>query len=189
MAEEIKVNAANVTAGKPKIGGAVYRAPVNTALPTDAKTALNDAFVSMGYVSEEGLTNANGPETDSKKAWGGDTVLNYQTGKADTFKFKLIEAMNANVLKAVYGDSNVTGSLEAGLTVKANSTEPDRAAWVFDMILKGNVAKRIVLPCASMTELEDIVYTDNDAVGYGITLGAEPDAAGNTHYEYIIKNT
>ena len=38
-------NASNVAAGKPKIGGAVYRAPSGTAVPTDATTALTAAFV------------------------------------------------------------------------------------------------------------------------------------------------
>ena len=37
-------NKANVTTGKPKVGGAVFRAPVGTTLPTDASTALNSAF-------------------------------------------------------------------------------------------------------------------------------------------------
>ena len=46
-------NASNVSAGKPKVAGAVYRAPKGTTLPTDATTALASAFVDMGYVSEE----------------------------------------------------------------------------------------------------------------------------------------
>ena len=35
---------ANVTTAKPKIGGAVYSAPLGTALPTDATTELDNAF-------------------------------------------------------------------------------------------------------------------------------------------------
>ena len=38
----------NVTAGKPKKGGAVFRAPVGTALPTDTTTQLNEAFKALG---------------------------------------------------------------------------------------------------------------------------------------------
>ena len=49
MAE--KNNASNVTAAKPKIGGAIYMAPTGTELPTDAETALNAAFVNLGFVS------------------------------------------------------------------------------------------------------------------------------------------
>lgn len=82
-------NAQNVTTGKPKVGGAVYVAPLGTALPTDAKAALNEAFESLGYISEDGLVNNNSPESDSVKAWGGDTVLHFQTGKPDTFGFTL----------------------------------------------------------------------------------------------------
>ena len=51
--------------------------------------------------------------------------------------------------------------------------------------LRGGAVKRIVIPCAHITEIEDIVYKDDEPLGYGVTLGATPDDSGVTHYEYI----
>jgi len=181
--------ATNVTAGKPAVTGAVYRAVLSAGLtiPTDATTALGTDFKALGYVSEDGLTNSNSPDTDIIKAWGGDPVLPIQSGKEDTFQFKLIEVLNADVLKAVYGSTNVTGTIDTGIVVKANSKEAEEACWVFEMVLRGGVLKRVVIPDGKVTEISDIEYTDEDAVGYEITVSASPDSAGQTHYEYIKK--
>lgn len=175
----------NVTTGKPKTGGAAFFAPVGSTLPTDTSTALDNAFNGLGYISDDGLTNTNSPDTDTVSAWGGDTVLNLTKTKEDTFKFTLIESLNPDVLAAVYGKDNVTGTLSTGITVKANADSNDSYSWVFDMILRGGALKRIVVPNASVTDIGDIEYKDDGATGYEITISASPDESGNTHYEYI----
>lgn len=178
-------NVNNVSYGKPKIGGAIHVAPIGTALPTDATTDLNVAFKSLGYISEDGLVNANSPDSDKIKAWGGDTVLVVSTEKPDTFKFKLIEPTNIDVLKTVYGSDNVTGTLATGITVKANAKPTEAFAYVIDMVMKNGILKRVVIPNSVISEIGDIEYKDNDAIGYDLTTEALPDADGNNHYEYI----
>lgn len=182
-------NANNVTAGKPRTAGSVYRAATSATAPTDATSSLGSAFKSLGYISEDGVKNNNSPETEDIKAWGGDIVLNTLTGKEDRWTFKLIESMSTDVLSAVYGSSNVTGTLANGITVKANANTSEAAMFVIDMILKNNVLKRIVIPNATVSKVSEIAYTDNEAVGYEITITAVPDASGYTHYEYIKETT
>ncbi len=173
-----------VVAGKPKTGGAIWTAPLGTTLPKDATTALDAAFKSLGYVSDDGLTNELTTDTEEIKAWGGDTVLTAQTGTSDTFKYKLIESLNIEVLKEVYGASNVTGTLATGIKILVNSKEKIDHVIVIETVVRDKF-KRIVLPVAKIKEMAEITYVDGEPVGYEVTVQALPDSSGNTHYEYI----
>lgn len=175
----------NVTASKPKIGGAVYRAPLGTALPKSATEELNADFKSLGYISEDGVVNSNSMTTEKVKAWGGDVVLEDETEKTDTMKMKFIEGLNVDVMKAVYGDKNVVGDLKTGITIKANSEPQAECCWIIDMILKGAL-KRVVIPNGKVTSVGDITYKNGQPVAYETTISATPDAEGQTHYEYIV---
>lgn len=185
------MNTEKVTAGKPDIKGAVFRAPLGTTLPTSATEALDSAFKEMGYVSDAGVVNSNSPSNTAIKGWGGDVIMDVQTEKPDTFKMAFAEALNMEVLKLVYGDDNVEGDLDNGVVIHANSIEQEPQVLVINMILKGKIAKRIVLPNCKVTAVGDISYTDSNAIAYDTTLSCYPheDWDGDTHREFVIKNS
>lgn len=178
--------ATNVSTGKPKVSGGVWRAPIGTTVPTDATTALDSAFVCLGYVSEDGLENANEMDVSQIKAWGGAIVYRSLTELNDEFSLALIESENVDVLKAVYGKKNVTEDEDSGeIAIDVVAEDPEEAVFVFEIALRGGKVKRIVIPDGAITAREAITYNDEDAIAYGITVSAYPNAAGSTHKEYI----
>lgn len=181
--------ATNVTTGKPNISGAVFVAPKGTSAPTDATTALSDDFVCLGYVSEDGLSNNNEMDVSAIKAWGGIIVYRSLNELNDEFGLKLIESENVDVLKTVYGNNNVTVDSNGNAHVEVKAEDPQEMVWVFDLALRGNRAKRIVIKDGAITSREEIVYNDSDAIAYGITVSAYPDEDGKSHDEYIEGST
>lgn len=167
------MDAKNVSAAKPKVGGAVYYAPIGTALPTTVSEALAAAFKELGHVSEDGITNEIGVEAEDIKSWGGTTVLSTQTEKTDTFAFTLIETLKADVLGFVHGQGNVTEDKESGLiTVNVTPDEADEVVLVVDMILRNGALKRIIVPDCKLSELGEVVYKDDEATGFETTMTA-----------------
>lgn len=180
-------NPDNVTYGKPKVGGSIFIAPVGATLPTDATTALDAAFQNAGYCSDDGLENEYKIDTDTVKAWGGDVVLTVDKGREDKFSFTMIESMKPEALKMVFGDSNVTGALASGIKVDVSASDLVPHSYVFELIAKGSILHRIVVPSATLSDLDKITYKDDDAVGFNVTLTASADSNGKTHYEYYSK--
>lgn len=178
---------ATVTAAKPRVAGVIYTAPKGTTLPTDADTPLANTFTSLGYLSEDGFTNNYEISSEDIREMGGSIVLTVQTEVTDTFSFKLISALDVNVLTAVYGSDNVSGSLVSGISVEVSGDEAEEAVWVFETIMRDGALKRIVIPDGKISSIGEIAYKRNEAVGYDITLTALLDStAGFNHKEYIV---
>jgi len=162
-----------VTTGKPKVTGAVFRALIQAGssieYPTDATTELSDAFVHQGYITEDGVTLNNNQTKETVKAWGGDIVLNNITDKGYTWAFSLMEHLNANVHKTVYGDNNVTVG-DGMTTIKATGDVSGPSAWVIDRVNKNGKADRVIIYEADITEVGETTFRDEDAVVYPLTI-------------------
>ena len=71
------------------------------------------------------------------------------------------------------------------MAIDVAADTPQELIWVFDLALRGDKKKRIVIPDGAITSRETISYTDADAIAYGITVAAYPDGEGVTHKEYM----
>lgn len=167
------------------LAGPIYWAPIGTTLPTSTTDTLDAAFKSLGYVSEDGVTNDNSPESDKVKAWGGTTVMNMQTDRPDTFHATMLEHLNADLLKVIYGTSNVTTQSSGEIAVTVNADDMVHGSWVIDSILLDGKKDRIVIPDGVISELGTITRSDSNPISYELTITAIPDASGNYHYNYM----
>lgn len=179
------MNSNYVTAAKPRTAGVVYYAPLGTALPTDADTALANTYVELGHLSEDGFTHNFSKEAETIRDMGGTPVLTVQTETTDEVTCTFMQMQDVNVLKALYGESNVTGALETGITVTGNSAEAASCVWVFETFGRDNSFHRLVLPNAKISEMGEIVYKRDEAMTCEVTIAASADTSGNTHYKYI----
>lgn len=184
MADNITtVNADNVVTGVPGINGGIYRAPKGTTLPTDATTALGAAFQNMGYISEDGVVNSLNKTSQDIKEWGGKVVKTTQTGIKDTYKQKFIESLNPVVLKAIYGEDNVTVKADGAIDLKVNAKDTGEAVYVIDEVM-GDRMHRTVIPRGTVESIGDITHKSDTAIAYDTTIACGADSLGNSHYEY-----
>lgn len=184
-------NKQNVIAGKPKVGGAIFRAPLGTALPTDAATALPGAFVELGYVSSDGFARSINKGYEAITAWGGDEVLKSRTEHSVGFSFTLIEDLNGDVHEAKWGTAAVTQTAATAshgnlVTVSYEGVDTEPAVWVLDMEDQGKL-HRVVFPYATdTTESFEQTFSDSEAVGLPFEVTAYRDAStGMFFVDYI----
>lgn len=179
---------ANVLQGKPVVTGGVLRGTTGATLPTTA-AGTTTGFTALGFVGDDGLKETVDRTTEKIKAWGGSVVKVVQSEFGTTYEFTLYETLNAGVLKAVYGEDNVTTTAATSTTgtlqsVKVNKDSLEHTPWIFDM-KDGNALVRIVVPDGQITAVGDIAYNDGGVIGYPVTLEAFEDTSGNNAYKYI----
>lgn len=180
-----RVNAANVSTGKPKAGGAVFFAPAGTALPTDATTALADAFVCVGFIDTDGVTITPTETSNDFSEWGGATVDTDKTDFKETTKFALIET-KADNMRLIYGSDAVTGDDETGFAVLHKGGNVEEHVLVIDTLIKDSKVRRLVVPRAVFDTMDAVAYKKTDLVKYATTFkNLHSDAIGAASKEFV----
>ncbi|SFD14445.1 hypothetical protein [Streptomyces aidingensis] len=160
------------------ITGEVYRAPAGTAAPTGPTTALDAAFEGLGYVSEDGVTEAHDDSVDNIVAWQGATVVRSAvTESVMTLAFTLIQT-NTVTLETFHRGSTMTEPTPGVFKLEVKPPTADPGVWVLDVI-DGDKHERIYLGNAEITERGELMYANGEPIGYPITITAYPDTDGN----------
>lgn len=175
-------NTANITSTNPADGGEFFRAPIGSDLPVDALADLDAAFLGLGYTGEDGFTVSQNRSTEDKRAYGGDVVYSLQTEYGVSIQVTVYESHNANVLKTVFGDDNVTVA-GGNTTVLYNKKRLPRSVFASNHITDQGLLRQVI-PVGQVTEVGDITLVHTDILMYQLTITAYPDALGNYMYEY-----
>lgn len=180
----------NVYAAEPLATGTCFVAPLGSAAPTDVDTALDAAFVDLGHIGEDGYTETKDVSLEDKRNFGGKVVKVLQTEVTWTYTFVFLESLNANVLRAVYGDDNVTvtpATTTDGtrVAIEKTSRKLPHQMWVIDTTdSELNARYRSFLPDGQIVEIGDVTIVHSDTIQYEVTLRAFEDASGVSIYTW-----
>jgi hypothetical protein len=153
--------------------GELKLAPVGTALPTAASTALNAAFKGYGYTTDDGVTLSKSVEREGISAWQSTTPVRYLiTGQEFTVECTFLQS-NKDILKLWLGsgDFATDGGTPAGYRADV-SVNP--VGQQFAMVLEwtdGTITSRLVIPKVEVSETGDVDLAAK-ATAFPVTFGA-----------------
>ena len=172
------------------VTGAIKHAPLGTSLPelsdiSVEEVDLDSAFTGNEYVSEDGLTLAPAISTTDIKDWSGATVRKVLESFDGTLSWTMIST-NAGALGIAFGADNVTteeATTEHGAQAQAalGARLPERQSWVF-LMKDGDARVIIAVPEGQVTEVGEVTFASNAAIGWQVTLSTYPDEDGNSIY-------
>jgi hypothetical protein len=177
-----------IAAPSPKVTGGVLTAPLGTALPVDPFTPLDDAFVTLGRVSSDGVDRTEERPNTEVDDWGGDLIAILQDKYGITLKFKLLQLMNADVQSVAHGADNVTvtpPTNDTGTIISAamNAQLLPYGSWVIDAYYMA-MTMRLVVPIGRVTLVGPLKWVHKELAMFDITLRPFPDEYNNHAYEY-----
>lgn len=175
MADE----SANVRVG---ITGSVRSAPIGTVAPTDPTSAYAAGWVSWGYVSEDGVTENFTSESTDIRAWQNGALVRTINSKTDvTFKLVVLET-NKSIM-ADYRPGSSPSSAAGITTTAVKAIAPNPRAFALDLI-DGSVRIRKIIPRGEISERGEIMYKNDEPIGYEVTIKVYPAADGTLYLEY-----
>lgn len=195
-------DASNVGVGKGRAGGYSLIAPAGTdptkfedMTKTLAEFLEGDSKVegaaTGGYIDEDGVTQAVETNSEDHGEWSGSTVRSEVTSYTENVTVNFIESRES-VLKAVFGEGNVSTNDDGVLVVRHNQNFTGEHVYVFDAVISDTKVKRSIIPRGVINERDDIANNNSNLIGYKPTIKCMADSTyygGDTMREFIYDTT
>ena len=173
---------------KPFTDGTAYFAPhsASVVLPTDAISPLDENFKNLGRLSEDGVTfAAANSEPENVYADGRIPVDSSDSEYNPSVTASLLQIVDIEVAKAVYGEDNVIGT-QGNYRVRHNANNNSRGVFVIQRRVAKSSIARYVIPDGKLTVTGDIAHNASSLVELPITITPSVDANGDAYNEYTL---
>jgi len=161
------------------VTGAVYVAPTTTDAPTTSSSALDAAFVDLGYVSADGITENIDRTTNQIRAWQNGSLVREVTSEGTYSVDMTFIETNESVLELYYGATITAGELDGDPTATGG-----RKSFVIDVV-DGAIVERIYIPAGEITSVGTRTLASGEAIGYQVTITAYADAGSTTFKKWF----
>lgn len=154
------------------VDGVVASGLTSATAPTDAAASLPTGFEDLGYVSEDGVTEANSQTIEKIKAWQKSAVVRSTVTEGETTYALTLIQTNADTLAEYYGAAVAS---DGSIIIDPTRERPHRS-YIIDVI-DGDELIRTYIPDGQVTEVGDQVYQAGAPIGYEITITAYDNTA------------
>ena len=178
------MNTAQVGVGAAAATGAIWVAPQNTSLPTDATTTIGGSWTLLGFTSDAGVQISESSSNDAIRAWEGRTeVYNVRTEYTESIAFMPIQC-NGDVAKLMWGSDMVTVDGGTGaIHAKHHGGTLEPVCIVIETTPRDTIVKRYCMT-AQLTERGELTMDGTQVDGRTLTFNAIADTNGVTMHEY-----
>lgn len=151
--------------------GSLFVAPTATTAPTDASTALAAPWVSLGYVSDAGVSITPTITTQAINAWQSAVPVKYLvTGATFQMSFVLLQ-FDKEATELYFGgsfESNATSEYKLDIESTPELIETSLVVEWTD----GSVNNRLYIPRAQVSAREALTLVRTGATSLGLTMDA-----------------
>lgn len=166
--------------------GAVYRAPVGTAAPSDIGTAPGAGWVELGYVSEDGTKLSFERSTENIMGWQSLQPLRTIVTEVPIGIEAALMQWNTTTVKTALGG----GTIEDTATGVKYSPAAESFVDEFALIVEANdeYDYRFVFPRVMVSDTVELAFVKSEPAALPLKMSVMAAPSGNDSFEFYTND-